>query len=128
MLKRHAYIFILIALYLFSTGCAAFLAGAGAGGAGVIWYRGKLEETLPTSVPRIHKAVQKGLKDMKINITEDRVDKLTLEVRGVLADGKKIWIDAKSITPSSTKLSIRVGLLGDKDFSLRIRDAIKRRL
>jgi hypothetical protein len=118
-------------LYLFNSGCAAFLVGAGVGGAGVVWYKGKLEETIPASVPRVHRAVKAGLRDLKINITEERSDNLTSEVRGVLADGKKVWIDAKSTTPSTTKLTIRVGLLGeigDKDFSLRIRDAIKRHL
>jgi hypothetical protein len=131
MLKRRPYIYVLLMLYLFNSGCAAFLVGAGVGGAGVVWYKGKLEETIPASVPRVHRAVKAGLRDLKINITEERSDNLTSEVRGVLADGKKVWIDAKSTTPSTTKLTIRVGLLGeigDKDFSLRIRDAIKRHL
>lgn len=128
MLKRRTYIYLLLVLYLFNSGCAALLVGAGAGGAGVVWYKGKIEETIPASVPRVHRAVKAGLRDLKINITEDRSDNLTSEVRGVLADGKKVWIDAESTTPSTTKLTIRVGYLGDKTLSLRIRDAIKRHL
>ncbi len=128
MLKRRPYIYVLLVLYLFNSGCVALLVGAGAGGAGVVWYKGKLQEIIPASVPRVHRAVKAGLRDLKINITEDRSDNLTSEVRGVLADGKKVWIDAESTTSSTTKLTIRVGYLGDKTLSLRIRDAIKRHL
>jgi hypothetical protein len=112
------------------SGCAAgpLLIGAGIGGAGVYWYKGKLEETLPYSVPRVHKAAVAGLKSLDIVITEDSSDKLTARVRGRLADGKKVWIDAKSETPSSTKLTIRVGVLGDREYSQRIREAIVKRL
>jgi hypothetical protein len=117
-------------LYFFNVGCTALLIGAGAvaGGAGVIWYKGKLQDTIPAPVSRVHQAVKAGLKDLKINITEDRADSLTAKVRAVLADGKKVWIDAESTSPSITKLTIRVGYLGDRAFSERILAAIKRHL
>jgi hypothetical protein len=128
MLRKRLCMYVLIMLYLFNSGCAAFVVGAGAGAAGVIWYKGKLEETVAASVPHVHQAVKAGLRDLNITITEDRYDELTAEVRGILADGKKVWIDAESVGASTTKLTIRVGVFGDKDFSLRIRDAIKRHL
>jgi len=128
MLKRRLFIYILGLLFLFNSGCAALIVGAGAGGAGVVYVKGKLQETISASVPQVHKATIAGLKDLKINITEERSDNLTSEVRGTLADGKKVWVDADSINSSSTKLTIRVGYLGDKTFSLRIRDAIKKHL
>ncbi len=128
MLKIRIYISVLVVFCFLNSGCVALLAGAAAGGAGVIWYKGKLEETMPAAVPHVHQAVKAGLRDMNIAITEDRSDGLTSEVRGVLADGKKVWIDAESTGTSTTKLTIRVGYMGDKAFSLRIRDAIKRHL
>lgn len=128
MMKKQYVAGLLMALYLFSTGCAALIIGAGAGTAGMIWYKGKLEETVSAPVAHVHTAILAGLKDMNIAVTEDRSDKLTSEVRAVLADGKKVWIDAEAVTSSITKMTIRVGLLGDKEFSLRIRDAIRRNL
>jgi hypothetical protein len=131
MPKKHICTCIIIALYLFSSGCAAFIVGAGAGTAGIIWYKGKMEETVEASVPQVHRAIMAGLKDLNIRITEDRADNLTAKVRAVMADGRKLSIDAESISVSSTKLKIRIGLLGeigDKEFSLRIRDAIKKHL
>jgi len=127
VLRKKFYIFVFIMLYFINSGCAAVVVGAGVG-TGVAWYKGKLEETVSASVPHVHRAVQAGLRDLNITITEDRHDTLTAEVRGELANGKKVSIDAKSVGTSTTKLTIRVGTFGDKDFSLRIRDAIKKHL
>ena len=127
MLRNRIYIYLFIMLYLINSGCAAVVVGAGVG-TGVAWYKGKLEETVSASVPQVHRAVKQGLKDLDIKITEDRHDNLTAEVRGELANGKNVSIDAESTGTSTTKLTIRVGTFGDKDFSLRIRDAIKKHL
>jgi hypothetical protein len=127
MLRKKIYIYVFIMLYFINSGCAAVIVGAGVG-TGVAWYKGKLEETVSASVPHVHRAVKAGLRDLNITVMEDRHDTLTAEVRGELADGKKVKIDAKSVGSSTTKLTIRVGTFGDKDFSLRIRDAIKKHL
>ena len=118
----------MIVLYLFNSGCVALFAGAAAGGAGVIWFKGKLEETIKKPVPRVHNAVKAGLADLNIHILRERSDNLTSDVDGVLADGTKVWINAESTGQAVTKLTIRVGYLGDKNLSLRIRDAIKQHL
>jgi len=115
-------------LYFFNSGCAALLVGAGAGTAGAIWYKGKLQETVSASVPRVHQAIKSGLRDLNIKITEDKFDNLTAEVEGVFADDRKVSIDAESINSSTTKLTIRVGVFGDKDLSQSISDAIKKYL
>ena len=127
MLRKEIYIYVFIMLYFINSGCAAVVVGAGVG-TGVAWYKGKLEETVSASVPHVHRAVKEGLRDLNITITEDRHDNLTAEVRGELASGKNVSIDAKSVDSSTTKLTIRVGTFGDKDLSLRIRDAIKKHL
>ena len=128
MFKKRLCIFLILILYLFIAGCAAVVVGAGAGAAAVTWSQGKLEETLPTTVLHLHEAIKAGLSDLNIKVTEDKFDDLMAKVRAELADGTKVWIDAESAGSSTTKISIRVGYLGDKDFSLRIRDAIKKHL
>ncbi len=126
MLKKRSYVCLLLMLYLFNLGCAALLVGAGAGTAGAIWYKGKLQETVSAPVPRVHQAIKSGLRDLNIKITEDKFDNLTAEVKGILANDRKVSIDAESINSSSTKLSIRVGVFGDKDLSQSIIDTIKK--
>lgn len=127
MFKRKFCLFILLALYLFTTGCFYLVAGA-AGGAGYAWYKGKLEETMPVTVAQMHRAAKAGLKDLEITVLQDHSDKLRAEVKAVMADGTKVSVEAESMGKSATKLSIRVGLIGDKNLSLRIRDAIKNHL
>jgi hypothetical protein len=128
MLKKRFCIFLILILYFFSAGCAAVVVGAGAGAAAVTWSQGKLEETIPATVPHLHDAIKAGLSDLNIKVTEDKFDDLIAKVRAELADGTKVWIDAESTGSSMTKMTIRVGYLGDKEFSLRIRDAIKKHL
>ncbi len=127
-MKKRSCIYGLLMLYFFNSGCAALLVGAGAGTAGAIWYKGKLQETVSASVPRVHQAIKSGLRDLNIKITEDKFDNLTAEVEGVFADDRKVSIDAESINSSTTKLTIRVGVFGDKDLSQSISDAIKKYL
>ena len=128
MFRKRTNIYGLLILYLLNSGCVALVVGAGAGAAGVIWHEGKLQETVEDSVPHVHQAIKAGLRDLNITITEDKSDNLTAAVRGILADGTKVWVDAESTGSSTAKLTIRVGILGDKPFSLRIRDAIKSHL
>ena len=128
MLKKRLCICVLLMICLFNSGCAALLVGAGAGTAGAIWYNGKLQETVSAPVPHVHQATRSGLRDLNIKITEDKSDNLTAEVEGVLSDDRKVSISAESINSSTTKLTIRVGVFGDKDFSQRISDAIKKYL
>lgn len=127
-MKKQLCIYPLILLFFFTTGCAAILVGAAAGGAGVVWYKGKLEQTLSATVPQVHAAVKAGLSDLNIRIKEERHDNLISKVRGELADGTKVWIDAASASASTTTITVRVGYMGDKTLSLRILDSIKKHL
>ena len=129
-MRKRLYIYVVLLIYLFSTGCAAALigAGVGAGVSGVAWYKGELQETVSASVPRIHQAVVEVLKDLNIRISENRFDNLTSKVIAVLANDKEVYINTKSINSSTAKISIRVGVFGDKTHSMRIMDEIKKRL
>jgi len=111
-----------------STGCAAVVIGAAGGTAGAVYVLGKLQEELDHPVPAVHEAVLNGLKDLDLTPSEDRADKLTAHVESELADGRHVWIDVDSLGSARSKLTIRVGLVGDESRSRQILDAIKRRL
>jgi hypothetical protein len=125
---RKSILGLLVAICFLTAGCAAFVAGAAVGGAGVVWHKGRLQDTLSASVPRVHSAVKASLRSLGIKIEEDKGDSLTAHVKAKLADGKPVWIDLRSEAPATTRLTIRVGTFGDKDFSQRILDSIKRHL
>lgn len=116
------------ALAVLVPGCAALIVGAAAGAGGAVYFKGRLEEVIGKPVPQLHEAAQKGLKDLGLPLVMDRADKLSAEMKSGLADGKDIWISIKWVSETSSKISIRVGYIGDQARSIQILDAIKKRL
>lgn len=113
-----------------TAGCAVFLlgAGAGAGAGGAIYVMGKLEDEVNASVPALRQAAIAALKDLDMPIVNDRGDKLTATVESRTADGKRVWITIDSMTPSRSKVSIRVGYMGDETRARRILETMRRHI
>ena len=128
MFKRLILAVLLIVSSLQLYGCFALLAGAAVGAGGVIWVTGKLQQDLNASLDRVHKAALAALKKQDLPIIVDRKDKLTGKVESQYADGKHVWIDLDYLTKSTTKITIRVGTLGDERRSREILDEIIRHL
>jgi hypothetical protein len=128
MLGKGSLMSVLISICLLASGCIAFVAGGAAVGAGIVWYKGKLHDTVSAPLPRVHEAVRAGLGDLGIKPKEDKGDALTAELKAKLGDDREVWIDLKAETPTITKISIRVGLFGDEDFSRRILSAARKHL
>ena len=117
----------LILVYLCS-GCMALAVGAASGVAGAVYVMGKLQEELNHPIAAVHEATLQGLRDLDLPISENKADKLSAHVESKLADGTHVWIDLDSIADSRTKLTIRVGVVGDESRSRKILAAIKARL
>ena len=112
------------------SGCAVVLlgAGAGAGAAGATYVMGKLEDEIDAPVPKVQWATVAALKSLDLPVNMERGDKLAAELESETADQKKIWVSINSLTSSRSKLTIRVGLLGDEVRSRQILQAIRTRL
>jgi len=109
-------------------GCVWLLVGGGAAAAGAgaaIYYKGRLEQTLQAPIGKVHTACVSALKYFELPILDDKVDKLTGHLESQYADGKHVWIDLKA-DGGFTKVTIRVGLLGDEDRAMQILDRIKK--
>ncbi|MDA8169241.1 MAG: DUF3568 family protein [Nitrospiraceae bacterium] len=89
---------------------------------------GYLKVNLEKPVPDIAKATEAAYKDLGISVTNAKSDDLTGKVEGKLADGKDVTTDITSVSSKESSVSIRIGTLGDKDFSYRILDKIKKNL
>lgn len=113
-----------------TAGCAVFWLGAGAAGgvAGAAYVRGKLQTEVEASVPRAKQAAIGSLQELGLPIGEQKGDQLSAQVKSKTADDKTIWIDIESVSESRSKISIRVGLMGDESRSRRILDGIQQRL
>ncbi len=102
-------------------GCAVALGVAGAGGAlGYRYVKGELKVTYNYSFEKVWDATQKALKDLELKVISKRWDMVEGIIEARTGLGKKVKIKAKS-KGKTTTLSIRVGTLGDVDYSLAIK-------
>lgn len=125
---RAAWLIFGLALSLGCGGCVPLMLGAAGGAAGAVYVLGKLEEEVQDPVPTVHQAVVLGLKDLDLPIKEDKADKLTGRLESEFADGSHVWIHLDTLSESRTRITIRVGVMGDEVRSRRILKAITNHL
>ncbi len=131
MFKRWKQAVLLVALAVQISGCAeAVLVGVGAaGGAGaVLWTKGRMKEEFDISFSKVHTATLAALKDLDLPIKGDKKKGLKAKIESQFPDGKFVWIGIRAVTESSSKITVRVGVFGDKSRSQKIFEAIHRRL
>ena len=109
------------------SGCF-LLVGAAVGAGGVTWAKGRLQKDINTTFEKLHKATIASLKEMDLPIVVDRKDVLTAKVESRFADGKGVWIDLDKMTEYTSRIVIRVGVLGDQTRSNDILSRIEKRL
>ena len=119
---------LLFPVLIQASGCATLLVGAAVGAGGVVWAKERLEEKFTVSVSKAHEAALKALEELELPVNEDKKDKLTAKIRSEFADGKGIWIDIQSLTESSAKITIPVGIFGDEAKSRKLLDTIHRHM
>ena len=130
MFKRLGRLGLFLALATLISGCAgaALLAGGAAGVGAIVWVKGKLEYQSSVPLSKVYTATLAALQEFELPIREEKKDKLVARVESQLADGKRVWIDIRSITESSSKITIRIGMFGDRSRSRRLLEAIRRHL
>jgi len=131
MFKRWKQTVLLVALAIQISGCAeAVLVGVGAaGGAGaVVWIKGKMEENLNMPFSKVHTATLAALKDLELPIKKEQKRGLKARIESQFPDEKYVWVSIRAVTESSSKITVRVGVFGDKSRSQKIFEAIHQRL
>ena len=122
---------LLLVLLIQLSGCALLVgvAAGGAVGAGAVAYmKGELEQEFNVPVPKLHSATLSALKELKLPIQEDKSDSLVGEISSEFADGKKVRINIKSLSLTTSKIAIRVDILGDEARSKRILETVNKQL
>lgn len=117
-----------LAILFFASGCIALAIGAAGGVVGVTYAKGKLTDKLDASVVQVHAAAVMALEEQALPIHEDEIDGATAKLKSKTAENKTIWINIESISPRSSKITIRVGATGDHPRSIGLLDAIKANL
>lgn len=120
---------LLLALGLlpYLTGCV--VVAAGAAGAGAIAYvRGELESSLDQNFNKTVDATRAALKDLEFAKISEKKDALEAEFVYRTALDKKVNIKLKKLADKTTKVKIRIDLLGDESLSITILEKIKANL
>ena len=128
MKTRHWILgFVLTAIGILASGCAALLVGgAAAAGAGtVIYVTGELRSSEAVSLDRAWDAVQAAMKDMEYAVTDKEKDATTAKLTARGAGDKKIVVSLRKESGTVTRIGIRVGTMGDRTISYQILEKIK---
>ena len=114
------------------TGCVTLLAGgaaAAAGTAGAVAYvRGEYRGTLEASFERSSAALLEAARLFMLKQTAHRP--VSGGERYTFRDFQdtKVAVTLKSLAPNTTQMYVRIGVFGDRDYSQRVFDAVRRRL
>ncbi len=126
---RSRNMFVWAVLFVFCcTGCAAFVVGGAVGGGTAVYIKGQVEETFNHPVHRVHEATLAALKHLNMPVIEDTHDSFSAKMKSVLASGENVWIDISVLSNTDSKVTIRVGTLGDEGKSRSILDTIQKHL
>lgn len=117
---------------LMCTGCA-FLIGAGVGGGAGVgatkYVKGEMESTYAATMATTWVACQNALKEVGINIIGSIKEKPNhWVIKGRTEGGDEVKVKLDALSDKVTKVSVRVGIFGDRQLSTKIHDAISRRL
>lgn len=120
-------LFLLVLTFGLS-GCFWLLVGGAGGAGGAIYYKGRIVHTVNAYYTKVHKASLSALKGMGLPIYKDQLELNKSNIESSFLDDTKIWIEIEGISRHTSKIYIRVGLLGDEARSRELLKKILARL
>lgn len=118
---------LMILLVLLSTGCAALVVGGAAAVGSYTYVAGQLERTYNANLDATYQATLAGCEALGLPLQDKQMQLSKASVKVIDGD-REVWISLAAQSSTTTKVSIRVGYLGDELASRRIHDAIQARL
>lgn len=109
------------------TGCAAAVVGGAAAAATYVYENGWLEYTYNAGLERSYNASLQALQAQGVRITRQDKAIADAEIEGFSGD-QKVWVDLEAVSEVQTVIGVRVTVMGDRQASRRIHDAIAMRL
>ncbi|MBM3251349.1 MAG: DUF3568 family protein [Candidatus Omnitrophica bacterium] len=124
MFKKIYLSLLLVGFALTSSGCVAFLAGAGGT---VLWQGGKVISEENTTMERAVIATKEAFKAKKITLTDQTIRDTVTQIRGDDSSQTKIAVDVFVTGAKSCRIEVRVGL-GEEKAGRELLSQIKKRL
>ncbi len=126
MIKKE-WIVVLVLMGLLS-GCAPlafFGAGAAAGVGGYKYYKGALIVLYEAPYMETWDASLKALEEMGLVVLKAEHDLTTGKIKAKRADGKEVTLTFEYKSARTTEVQIRVGIFGDEEASMVIKEKIR---
>lgn len=124
---RLVRLLLVLPVLWWGAGCA-FLAGAAVGGAGVVYVKGEAAKRYPRKVPQVYRAALTALKELGATITEKLEGDEVASIKGRTAGGDELTMRMKREDQGVTLVKLRVGLLGNRDYSQMVFSRMDRKL
>ncbi len=120
---------LILSLAVFTnSGCYAVVLGAAAGAGSVAYVKGRIEKNFDRPVKKVNAATLSALKGLDIFVISDELTTHESEIKGEYDDGKEVKIKIIALTEKSSKITIRVGVLGNEEKSLEVLNAVIKKL
>jgi hypothetical protein len=94
----------------------------------VIYVRGEASKLYPESASEVYEAALRALDDADVVVTEKLHGEETSTIRGRTAGGKELTMRIEPAGSGVTRVKLRVGLMGDRDYSALILNRLDRAL
>ena len=112
---------------MIAQGCV-LIAAAGAGAGTIAYIKGEFSAMEAKKLDTAYNATKKALTQLKLSITKDNKDATSATIVARDAEDKKITVRLTEAGDNITKISIRIGVFGDKTKSEQIYQQIKKNL
>ena len=124
---RTTFLVVSLALASLTTGCVAILAGAAGAAGGIVYVKGQLESHESESLDTVVAAIRKTVRNEAFGDTSVTIKDESFSIRGTDSGGTQVWISARRNGPSSTRLRVRHGVMGNEGEGQRLLAAIRAR-
>lgn len=111
MVRTTVVMTVLVALMV-SGGCAAVIAGAGAGAGVYTWIKGELIRSYDNDLAHTENATIRSLNYLKISIDDKNQTGSETTIKARQSDGSPVTVKIRSIRPDMTEVGIRCGHVG----------------
>ena len=126
-IKQSACLIIIVFFCLSLSGCWFALGGA-TGASTAIYFKGRLQENIGRDLHTVHGATQQALNRLELPILKDEKQVSSVNLESNYPDGTHVWINLRYLSANTTRVTIRVGLVGDESRSRQIWEEIRRQL
>ena len=125
-MKKLTRLLVLLSILIFSYGCVgiALIAGVGVGAGAYKYIDGHLARDYPVEYSHIWETTNIALENLQVSLSSSDNQGTKGRIEGVRQDGKKVVVTLKDKGFGVTYITIRVGLLGNRDGAARIHDEI----